>query len=74
MTADDYPLITGPDMLVGARDAARIARVQVKTIHQWVRRGHLQPAGLDEHGHRLFRALDVALAEAKLRKAARRAT
>jgi len=69
---DPDPLITSPDMLLGVRDAARVARVQPKTVHQWVARGHLEPAGLDENGHRLFRALDVAIAEAKLRKHARR--
>lgn len=65
-------VVTGPDMLVNVRQAALIGRVQPKTIHQWVARGHLAPAGLDDRGHRLFRALDVAVAEAKLRKHARR--
>jgi len=46
--------------------------VQVGTIRAWVARGHLAKAGLDERGHNLYRPLDVARAEAKLRKAARR--
>ena len=64
--------VTRADGYITTDQAAAMARVQVGTIRAWVARGHLAKAGLDERGHNLYRPLDVARAEAKLRKAARR--
>lgn len=65
-------LSTRDDGLITTSQAATLARVRPVTIRQWVSRGHLPKAGLDERGHNLFRALDVMAAEQKLRKPARR--
>lgn len=72
--------VTREDGLVDAEQAAAHCRVQVRTIHQWVARGHLQKAGIGERTGRngrvyeisLFRPADVRRVEAKLRKPARR--
>lgn len=53
-------------------EAARRARVKPVTIRQWVFRGHLKPVERDAQGRPRFRPLDVARAEAKTRKHARR--
>lgn len=54
-------------------EAAALARVQAVTVRSWKARGHLAPAGRDRFGRPLYRALDVARAEAATRVAARRA-
>lgn len=72
--------VTRADGLVDAEQAAAHCRVRVRTIHQWVARGHLEKAGIGERRGRngrvyeisLFRPADVIRAEAKLRKPARR--
>lgn len=49
------------------------ARICPDTIYQWVRRGHLAPAGLADDGRtRLYRLADVAAAEHATRKRALR--
>lgn len=50
-------------------DAARVTR---PAICNWVRRGHLQPAGLDEHGRPLYALADLARAERATRPRALR--
>jgi predicted site-specific integrase-resolvase len=65
-------VVTGPDMLVTAREAAELARVKIDTVRKWVRRGHLERAGLNEQGWPVYRAVDVAKAEYKTRERARR--
>jgi len=57
----------GIEDLITASDAASLCGVTTQAISNWVRRGHLKEAGLDERNRRLFRVLDVALAERKTR-------
>jgi hypothetical protein len=72
--------VTRADGLVDAEQAAAHCRVQVRTIHQWVARGHLEKAGIGErvgsngraYQISLFRPADVRRIEALLRKPARR--
>lgn len=54
------------------RQAAELCGVSPDAIRQWVRRKHLAPVGKDPHGQMLFTQLDVAKAEYKTRKHARR--
>ncbi|MFB7907658.1 MerR family transcriptional regulator [Kitasatospora sp. NPDC056076] len=58
-------LLTGPEV-------ATLCRVDPATVRQWKRRGHLQPAGLDDRGRPLYRQIDAARAEAHTRKRAGR--
>lgn len=53
-------VITSPDMLLTTAQAAEVAGVKIDRVRKWNRRGHLERAGLDEHGWPLYRALDVA--------------
>jgi DNA-binding transcriptional MerR regulator len=55
--------ITGPDMLLTRAEAAEVARVSVERIRTWERRGHLDRAGVNEHGQPVYTALDVAKAQ-----------
>jgi DNA-binding transcriptional MerR regulator len=72
--------ITRDDGLIDVEQAAELCRVQTRTVHQWVARGHLVKAGIGERRGRngrayqisLFRPADVRRAEVKLRKPARR--
>lgn len=52
--------------------AAELCGVSEACIRQWVKREHLVPVGRASHGQMLFTQLDVAKAEYKTRKAARR--
>jgi hypothetical protein len=73
-------LVTRGDGLVDAEQAAALARVQAKTIHTWVARGHLVRRGVGmRHGGNgqsyrvsLFDPGDVIRVERQLRKSARR--
>lgn len=47
--------------------SAGSAAITPAAIRQWRARGHLQPAGLDEHRRPLYRRSDIALAEAATR-------
>lgn len=58
-------LLTGPE-------AANLVGVKTATIRQWRHRGLLEPTGLDDRGHPLYRQLDVARAEKHTRARARR--
>lgn len=64
--------VTGPDMLVTAREAAELCRVKIDTVRKWERRGHLERAGLNERGWPVYLAVDVAKAEYATRERARR--
>lgn len=68
-----------PPARLTAAEAAKLCRVKKDTIFQWVSRGHLDYARdaagdiyIDEQGLKLFDQLDVARAEAKTRRHARR--
>jgi hypothetical protein len=58
--------------LLSAAQLAALYGVQPKTVHAWEARGRLHAVGLDEHGVRLFDALDAAKAEAAPHSRARR--
>lgn len=64
--------ITREDGLLDTEQAALLCHVQVGTIRQWVARGHLDKAGLDEKGRSLFDPVALQVAEFKTRKRARR--
>lgn len=51
---------------------AGAAHITPATIRQWVRRGHLAAAGLDDHRRHLYRLADVAQAELATRARALR--
>lgn len=59
--------VTGPDMLLTRTEAAEVAQVSKERIRDWERRGHLERAGLNEQGLPVYRALDVAKTQHKLR-------
>lgn len=59
--------ITRGDGLVTTDQAAEMVRKKPGTIRQWKHRGHLEPAGLDEHGKPLYRPEDVYRAEKAVR-------
>ncbi|MFI6496888.1 MerR family transcriptional regulator [Nonomuraea typhae] len=65
-------LVTRGDGLWTTAQAAQHAKVKPGTIRQWVSRGHLAKAGLDEKGHPLFDPIEVAKAEYATHKHARR--
>lgn len=65
-------LIIDPDGLITTQQAAELAGVSAGAVRQWVRRGHLEKAGIDERGQSMFRVADVARAEFKTHKHARR--
>jgi hypothetical protein len=67
-----------PDLYTGTQAAALAttwrrqisadaAAVSLSAICQWVRRGHLTPAGLDAQRRPLYTLRDIALAEQKTR-------
>jgi MerR HTH family regulatory protein len=64
-------VVTSPDMLLTSSQAAEVAGVTKKRILQWDRRGHLERAGLNEHGWPVYRALDVAKCKQKFHGYAR---
>jgi hypothetical protein len=54
------------------QEAAAHAGDSTWAIYQWCNRGHLQHAGLNERGQKLFRHLDVTRAEMATRPKAKR--
>lgn len=66
-------VVTGPEMLLTREQAAEVAGVDAERIRTWERRGHLRRAGLDEHGWPVYAAVDVAVAEHRLRRFTRAA-
>jgi DNA-binding transcriptional MerR regulator len=64
--------ITRDDGLVDIHQAAQLCQVKEGTIRQWVNRGHLPKAGLDERGRSLFDPVALQRAEYKTRARARR--
>jgi len=77
---EQVELVTRGDGLVDAEQAAALARVQAKTIHTWVARGHLVRRGVgtrtggngQTYRVSLFDPGDVIRVEKQLRKSARR--
>ena len=65
-------LVTRADGLIDAAQAAELCHVGESTIRAWVSRGHLAKAGTDERGRSLFDPVDLAKAEYRTRKRARR--
>lgn len=59
-------------MTVGHPAADRLPTIKPAAIWQWVRRGHLEPAGIAEDGRHLYRLGDVARAEQATRARALR--
>ncbi|MFF3558956.1 helix-turn-helix domain-containing protein [Streptomyces sp. NPDC002574] len=59
--------MTGDEDWMTAQEAALFAGVHIQTLRSWVRRGHLEPGGLNAQGRYLFRLGDVARAEAATR-------
>lgn len=57
----------GIEDLITATDAARLCGVTTQAINNWVARGHLTPAGIDDRNRRVYKVIDVALAERKTR-------
>jgi DNA-binding transcriptional MerR regulator len=65
-------LVTRADGLIDTGQAAELCHVGTSTIRAWVCRGTLVKAAVDERGRSLFDPVDVAKAEYKTRKRARR--
>ena len=59
--------VTGPDMLLTRAEAAEVARVNVERIRGWERNGHLEREGLNEDGQPVYKAVEVAKTQYKLR-------
>jgi len=64
--------ITRADGLVDVFQAAELCGVKPGTVRQWVHRGHLAKAGLDEEGRSLFDPVALQKAEYATRERARR--
>ncbi|TXH48179.1 MAG: hypothetical protein E6Q97_25265 [Desulfurellales bacterium] len=60
----------GPTDQVTAAVAAQQFGISIAAITNWVSRGHLAPAGIDDNGHKTYRVLDLAKAEYKTRSKA----
>jgi hypothetical protein len=58
--APAVPAQTRGDMLLTRAEAAEVAGVSVERIRTWERRGHLECAGLNEAGQRVYEAVEVA--------------
>ena len=66
------PELDPEEVYLSTAGAAELAGVSPAAIRQWVKRGHLAPAGRDRRGHMVFTQIEVARAEGKTRKHARR--
>lgn len=62
----------GIDSQVTATEAAALCGVALCTITKWAREGRIEPVGLSVQGRKLYRLLDIALAERATRERARR--
>ncbi len=54
---------TGIEDLITAAEAAALCGVKVQAVTNWVARGHLKAAGLDDRNRKLYKVIDVAKAE-----------
>ncbi|MFN2636865.1 MAG: helix-turn-helix domain-containing protein [Gemmatimonadaceae bacterium] len=66
------PELDPDEVYLTTAQAAELVGVSQAAIRQWVKRGHLAPAGRDRRGHMMFTQLAVARAEGATRKHARR--
>lgn len=62
----------GLDSHITATEAATLCGVTTQAISQWVKRGHLAVAGLDERGRRTYKVRDVARVEQMTRQRIRK--
>lgn len=60
------------DTQITATDAAALCGVTTQAISQWVKRGHLPVAGLNEQGRRTYTVRDVARVEQMTRQRIRK--
>lgn len=60
------------DNLITVAQAATLCGVTAEAVRKWASRGQLNAAGIDEHGRKLYRLIDVAKAELATRQRARR--
>lgn len=58
------------DDLITTTEAATMCGVGKSTISMWVARGHLEPAGLDEHNRPVYRVGAVMVAARDTRRRA----
>lgn len=58
------------DHLVSPAEASRQTGWSQSTIRSWISRKHLEPAGLDRHGRKLYRFVDILRVEMQTRKQA----
>ena len=62
----------GLDSHITATEAATLCGVTTQAISQWVKRGHLLVAGLDDRGRRTYLLRDVARVELMTRRRIRK--
>jgi hypothetical protein len=55
--------VDGIESLITATQAAELCGVTTQCISNWVARGILTQAGLDERGRKVYKLIDVAKAE-----------
>ncbi|BDY31397.1 helix-turn-helix domain-containing protein [Mycolicibacterium mageritense] len=57
----------GINQLLTTAEASTIFGVQAATIRKWAQLGHINPAGLDKGGRKLYRLIDIARYEKETR-------
>lgn len=62
----------GLNQLLTPAEASSLFGVQASTIRKWAQLGHIQPAGLDRAGRKLYRLIDIAKYEKETRVASGR--
>lgn len=62
----------GINQLLTTAEASSIFGVQAATIRKWAQLGHIQPAGIDKGGRKLYRLIDIARYERETRIASGR--
>lgn len=59
--------------LITTAEASTLFGVSCEAVRQWVRRGKITAAGMDDRGRKLYRLIDVSDAERATRRRAGRA-
>ncbi|HVX56251.1 MAG TPA: helix-turn-helix domain-containing protein [Candidatus Saccharimonadales bacterium] len=62
----------GLNQLLTPAEASSLFGVQAATIRKWAQLGHIQAAGLDKAGRKLYRLIDIAKYEKETRVASGR--